>query len=118
MKAGRVRRERNVSSVVSGIISAVNSGYLPVACFSWDTFRNAAYGFKEGEGPKIVIRKNKKTFVRLFISKCFEVVFETRRSYEVSVVWSRRGTACAHYAGAVAWSEARPRRADSGVEQP
>lgn len=62
--------------MVAGIIiSAVSSGDLPVACFSWDAFRNAAYGFKVGEGAKIVARKHKEMFVRPVVSKRFEVVF-------------------------------------------
>lgn len=46
-----------------------------MSCFSGDTFRNAGYGFKEGEGPKSVTGENKKMFVRLIISKYFKVVF-------------------------------------------
>lgn len=57
------------------LISEVNLGSLHVLCFSEDTFRNAGYGFEEGESLKIAIGENKKTFVRLITSKYFKVVF-------------------------------------------
>lgn len=59
--------------MASGVISAVNLGYLHVSCFSGDPVGNTAYGFKEGEGPKIGTGED-KMFVRLIASKYFKVV--------------------------------------------
>lgn len=69
MRAARAR------SSVSGVVSEINFGDLPVSCFTGDGFRNAGYGFEGGDGPNIVTGENKKTFVRLVIPKYFEVAF-------------------------------------------
>lgn len=75
IEVSRVWRKGKVCSLASGVISVVNLGYLHVSCFSGDPVRNAAYGFKEGEGPKIGTGEDKKMFVRLIASKYFKVVF-------------------------------------------